>query len=90
MSDRAYVRHIRHLYALGGFGRDDSLAASTIDRLLRICEKRMPPNPPPPLKPCGTYAAYMRHLRHGEKPDAECRAAATAYKAKYRTPEVMP
>src|SRR5258706_15350130 len=27
------------------------------------------------LKPCGTAAAYRRHLRHGERPDAACRFA---------------
>jgi hypothetical protein len=27
------------------------------------------------LKPCGTPAAYRRHLRHGEKPCDECREA---------------
>jgi hypothetical protein len=27
------------------------------------------------LQPCGTRAAYVRHLRHDEKPCAECRAA---------------
>lgn len=84
MNDRAYVRHIRQLHTLGGFG-GDSLAADTVDRLLRICEKRQPATPPPALKPCGTYAAYMRHLRHGETPDAECRAAATAYKRQFRS-----
>lgn len=27
--------------------------------------------------PCGTEAAYQRHLRHGEHVDYACRAAAT-------------
>ncbi len=27
------------------------------------------------LKPCGTPAAYRRHLRHGEKPCSGCRFA---------------
>ena len=27
------------------------------------------------LKPCGTAAAYRRHLRHGEQPDPACRFA---------------
>ena len=26
-------------------------------------------------KPCGTYAAYMRHVRKGEPVDAACRLA---------------
>jgi hypothetical protein len=28
-----------------------------------------------PLKPCGTYAAYARHLRNNEKPCDPCTAA---------------
>ena len=28
------------------------------------------------LKPCGTTAAYRRHIRHGEKPCDDCRRAA--------------
>jgi len=31
------------------------------------------------LRPCGTQAAYERHLRAGEKPCAPCRAAHNAY-----------
>lgn len=27
------------------------------------------------LKPCGTTAAYRRHLRHGERPCEHCRQA---------------
>jgi hypothetical protein len=27
------------------------------------------------LKPCGTYAAYRRHIRHGERPDYLCSEA---------------
>lgn len=30
-------------------------------------------------QPCGTTAAYRRHIRHGETPDAECRSAWAAY-----------
>ncbi|WP_291053705.1 hypothetical protein [Herbiconiux sp.] len=30
---------------------------------------------PPPRAACGTYGAYRRHLKHGEKVDAACRAA---------------
>jgi hypothetical protein len=33
-----------------------------------------------PLTPCGTTTAYRRHLRHGEKPCAECRWAEAKYK----------
>lgn len=32
------------------------------------------------LMPCGTQAAYQRHLRQGEEPCDACRAANTAYK----------
>jgi hypothetical protein len=28
--------------------------------------------------PCGTNAAYQRHLRHGETPDLACRLASAA------------
>lgn len=38
------------------------------------------------LQPCGTYAAYRRHLRHQEPPDDACRAAGTAGRAKYKRP----
>ena len=31
---------------------------------------------PRQLKPCGTTAAYRRHVRHGEKPCDDCRRAA--------------
>lgn len=30
------------------------------------------------LRPCGTYAAYKRHKRHGEPVDEACEAAARA------------
>ncbi|WP_156316592.1 hypothetical protein [Leucobacter japonicus] len=33
-----------------------------------------------PLKPCGTLAAYRRHLRNGESACAECLAAVAADK----------
>jgi len=35
-------------------------------------------------EPCGSRLAYDRHIRHGEKPDAACRAANTAYKRERR------
>lgn len=31
--------------------------------------------PPRELAPCGTPAAYRRHLRHGERPCSDCLAA---------------
>lgn len=33
------------------------------------------------LQPCGTPAAYQRHLRRGEEPCDPCLTAANAYKA---------
>jgi hypothetical protein len=33
------------------------------------------------LKPCGTHAAYQRHLNNGEKPDDACREANRVYRA---------
>lgn len=32
-----------------------------------------------PLAPCGTWAAYRRHLRRYQTPCDACRKAATAY-----------
>lgn len=31
------------------------------------------------LAPCGTVAAYQRHVRYGQIPDNACRAAQRAY-----------
>ncbi|MFE6284395.1 WhiB family transcriptional regulator [Streptomyces sp. NPDC057877] len=36
------------------------------------------------LAPCGTRAAYQRHLRSGEPVDARCKAANAASATKYR------
>lgn len=54
-------------------------------RLCRAClqataAKRLKGRPIP--KPCGTDAAYQRHIYHGEKPCPECVAAATARRAR--------
>jgi hypothetical protein len=39
----------------------------------------------PVTQPCGTPAAYTRHLRHGETPCEPCRKAnAERHKALYR------
>ena len=38
-----------------------------------------------PLKPCGTLAAYRRHLRHGESACDACLAAVAAEKASKRS-----
>lgn len=44
------------------------------------------PKPPRTLQPCGTNAAYVRHLAHREQPCTDCSRAHTAYvqKAKGR------
>jgi hypothetical protein len=36
------------------------------------------------LQPCGTYAAYQRHMRRGETACAPCQTAATAKQQAYR------
>lgn len=38
----------------------------------------------PITKPCGTPAAYKRHIRNGEKPCDACRAANTEKQAELR------
>lgn len=42
-----------------------------------------------PLRPCGTYAAYQRHVRHREPIDAACRAANTAHVAAWRSDQAQ-
>ena len=37
-----------------------------------------------PLQPCGTKAAYWRHIRRGEAIDQACRDAVTAYNREWR------
>ena len=37
------------------------------------------PARPKPKQPCGTYAAYRRHIRRGEQPCPECLAARRLY-----------
>lgn len=36
------------------------------------------------LKPCGSVAAYSRHIKRGEPVDDDCRAARRTYQAEYR------
>lgn len=38
----------------------------------------------PDLKPCGTYAAYKRHIRQHDTPCSPCRAAYSAHQKKMR------
>ena len=42
------------------------------------------------LKPCGTVAAYARHVRRGEPIDDACRDAARVYKQIRRTGSAEP
>jgi hypothetical protein len=44
----------------------------------------------PATKPCGTEAAYRRHLRNGEPPCDRCRAAHRAETDKHRPPSGSP
>lgn len=37
-----------------------------------------------PVAPCGTRAAYERHMRHGEVPCFACRLASARYMAERR------
>ena len=39
---------------------------------------------PKPTLPCGTPAAYKRHLANGERPDEACRLAGNTAQAEYR------
>jgi len=39
---------------------------------------------PPPSQPCGTVAAYQRHLRNDETPCAACKAAQNERMLRYR------
>ncbi len=36
------------------------------------------------LQPCGTYAAYQRHIKRGEESCADCRAANSEYVKQHR------
>lgn len=38
-----------------------------------------------PLAPCGTNAAYMRHIVAGEETDRACKDAHAAYAASHKT-----
>lgn len=38
----------------------------------------------PSLQPCGTYAAYQRHVKAGESPCVGCRQASAEYRRTYR------
>ena len=36
------------------------------------------------MSECGTHAAYVKHMRRGEKACPDCKAAHAAYKSAYR------
>jgi hypothetical protein len=38
----------------------------------------------PITKPCGTIAAYKRHLRHGDTPCDRCKAANATWHREYQ------
>lgn len=42
------------------------------------------------LKPCGTLAAYHRHLYHGETPCGDCRRARREFVRRYRPLKELP
>jgi hypothetical protein len=42
-----------------------------------------------PLRPCGTYAAYIRHIRHAEIPCDLCCQSARDYQAAGRKPRIV-
>jgi hypothetical protein len=44
-------------------------------------QETLPDVNPPELKPCGTYAAYRRHQRRGERIDPACDEAQRVYRA---------
>jgi hypothetical protein len=48
----------------------------------RAYRDRLRGGPPRELAPCGTYAAWMRHRRHGEEPCESCREAYNAHQRK--------
>lgn len=82
-------RHPRVLLVVGGRAFDAADLRKLLDYLGLLEPPRDPDGPEAavrvrrssgrPLKPCGTQAAYLRHLRAGEKACAECRAANADY-----------
>jgi len=47
----------------------------------RASRDRKRGGPPRKLKPCGTYAAYRRHVRNGEEIDDACAQAWSEHQA---------
>jgi hypothetical protein len=45
----------------------------------RAYRDRLRGGPPRQPQPCGTYAAFQRHKRHGEEPCVACREAYNAH-----------
>lgn len=65
-------------------GRPAELTDLEVEALLDACGLRLPAalrTLPKGAKPCGTEAAYKRHLRHGEEPCPQDKAAAAQAKA---------
>jgi hypothetical protein len=56
-------------------GSNYSLVSADRSRAYRERQRGGPPRAP---QPCGTYAAYRRHQRHGEPIDDACREAYNA------------
>lgn len=68
-----------------GTDRDWSAADADLDRIEALWAdedaplgRRWPGGPP--LQPCGTWGAYLRHLRSGGEPCEECRSAAREHR----------
>lgn len=68
---------------------DDLLVATSIDECAELLARLDLPKPErKDLKPCGTPAAYQRHIRHGEKPCQPCHLANRADKKTTRKLEL--
>ncbi|MFJ5638698.1 WhiB family transcriptional regulator [Streptomyces sp. NPDC093223] len=81
----AYQRHLRNGEPIDDKCRDANSASKrhwTATGTTQVGISQ--PAPSRPLTPCGSYAAYRRHIRKGEPVDAACRAANTARSARYR------
>lgn len=69
-----YGIHVRTVYRI--LQRDDEEIEEVIKRpKQKVKRLKKPPRPPMKLKPHGTNAAYMRHIRKGEPACSYCLAA---------------
>jgi transposase len=75
---------VYNMYARGLSGRDIAehfkVSPNTIYRILR---RPMEEKEPKPLMPCGTNAAYARHIKNGELADAACLKAHAEERARW-------